>query len=52
MRTPSLLIREVINRLANGDAFDAKVRQRVWTAGRKVVGVGTYVQSGGGTGSV
>ena len=44
------LIREVINRLANGDAFDAKVRQRVWTAGREVVGVGTYIQAGGGTG--
>lgn len=46
----SALIRNVINRIANGAAFDAKVRQRVWTAGREIVGVGTYLQAGQGTG--
>lgn len=44
------LIEQVINRLANGRAFDCKIRQRVRTAGREVVGVGTYLQVGGGTG--
>lgn len=40
----------MIDRIANGAAFDAKVRQRVWTAGREIVGVGTYLQAGQGTG--
>ncbi|MGB7344369.1 MAG: hypothetical protein WBD20_09165 [Pirellulaceae bacterium] len=44
------LIQQVIHRLAYGRPFDAKVRQRVWTAGREMVGVGTYEQAGGGTG--
>ena len=44
------LIEKVIDRLANGQAFDCKLRQRVRTAGREVVGVGTYEQVGGGTG--
>lgn len=44
------LIDQVIDRLANGAAFDCKVRQRVRTAGREVLGVGTYLQVGGGTG--
>lgn len=44
------LLRNVIDRVANGAAFDAKVRQRVWTAGREIVGVGTYLQAGQGTG--
>lgn len=46
----ALLLDQVIDRLANGQAFDCKVRQQVRTAGREVVGVGTYVQVGGGTG--
>ena len=36
--------------LANEDAFNAKIRQRVWTGGRLVVGVGTYEQAGNETG--
>ncbi|KAA5540408.1 hypothetical protein FYK55_20545 [Roseiconus nitratireducens] len=44
------LIEQVIDRLANGPAFDGKVRQRVRAAGREIVGVGTYTQVGGGTG--
>lgn len=39
-----------MERLAMGDAFDAKLRQRIWAGGRVVVGVGHYEQSGGGTG--
>jgi hypothetical protein len=44
------LIQRVIDSIATGRAFDAKVRQRVWTSGREMVGVGTYEQAGGGTG--
>jgi hypothetical protein len=44
------LINQVIDRLANGEAFDCKLRQTVRAAGREVVGVGTYLQVGGGTG--
>jgi hypothetical protein len=44
------LLDQTIDRLANGPAFDCKVRQRVRTAGREVVGVGTYLQVGGGSG--
>ena len=44
------LLEQVIDRLANGTAFDCKIRQRVRTAGREVLGVGTYLQVGGGTG--
>ncbi|MEM9587144.1 MAG: hypothetical protein AAGA03_07675 [Planctomycetota bacterium] len=40
----------VMDRLANGSAFDAKVREKIWTTGREVPGVGTYVQSGQGAG--
>ena len=43
-------LRQVIYRLANGQAFDAKVRQRVWTAGRETVAVGTYEQAGNASG--
>jgi len=43
------LIDQVLLRMAGGQPYDAKVRQRVWAAGREVVGVGTYVQAGGGT---
>jgi len=39
----------VIEQLAYGPAFDAKVRQRVWVSGREVVGVGTYEQAGRGS---
>ncbi len=45
-----LLALRTIQRLAMGDAFDAKLRQRIWTSGREVVGVGHYEQAGGGTG--
>ena len=44
------LLAEVQHRLAYGPAFSAKVRQRVWAAGRLVMGVGTYLQAGNGTG--
>ncbi|WP_145416573.1 hypothetical protein [Planctomycetes bacterium K23_9] len=44
------LIQQVIHRLAFGRPFDAKIRHRIWTAGREMVGVGTYEQAGGGTG--
>ena len=44
------LIGQVIHRLAFGRPFDAKIRHRVGTAGREMVGVGTYEQAGGGTG--
>jgi hypothetical protein len=44
------LLRQVLSWIVNGPAFDAKVRETVWTTGREVVGVGTYEQSGGGSG--
>ncbi|TWU54546.1 hypothetical protein Poly51_32650 [Rubripirellula tenax] len=44
------LIDQVVRYLVDGPAFDAKVRETVWSAGREVVGVGTYEQAGGGTG--
>ena len=44
------LLRAVLEMVVNGPAFDAKVRETVWTTGRGVVGVGTYEQAGGGTG--
>jgi len=46
----SRLLGHVIERLALGAAFDAKVRQRVWVGGREVIGVGTYEQAGDGSG--
>jgi len=45
-----LLVQRTIQRLALGDAFDAKLRQRTWVFGYEVVGIGHYEQSGGGTG--
>ena len=44
------LLDQTIQRLANGPAFNAKVRQRVWAMGREVVGIGTYEQAGYGSG--
>ncbi len=44
------LLRQVLQRIALGPAFDAKIRETVWTTGREVVGVGTYEQAGGGSG--
>jgi len=44
------LIGRVLRELVHGDAFDAKVRETVWTSGREVIGVGTYEQAGAGTG--
>jgi hypothetical protein len=44
------LLRQVLHRIVHGPAFDAKVRETVWTTGREVVGVGTYEQAGGGSG--
>ncbi|TWT83435.1 hypothetical protein CA13_49000 [Planctomycetes bacterium CA13] len=44
------LLRRVIFGLASGPAFESKVRERVWSTGREVVGVGTYEQSGNQTG--
>ncbi len=46
----NLLVQRTIERLALGDAFDAKLRQRIWVGGREVTGIGHYEQSGGGTG--
>ncbi|MGI9473032.1 MAG: hypothetical protein ACR2NZ_15940 [Rubripirellula sp.] len=45
-----LLLQRVLTQLVAGPAFDAKVRETVWTTGREVVGVGTYEQAGGSTG--
>lgn len=44
------LLRQLIDFIGNGPAFDAKVRETVWAGGREVVGVGTYLQAGGGSG--
>lgn len=44
------ILSQVIVRLVRGDAFDAKLQQKVWAADREVVGVGTYLQSGGNSG--
>ncbi len=44
------MVNRVIASLALGPAFDAKVRQRVWTSDREMVGVGTYEQTGSGSG--
>lgn len=45
---------EVLNRailqLANGPAFDAKLRETVWTSGRSVMAGGRYEQAGQGSG--
>lgn len=49
-RNAEMLARRTIERLVLEDAFDAKLRQRIWAGGREVVGVGHYEQSGGGTG--
>jgi len=46
----ALLVQRTIERLALGDAFDAKLRQRIWVGGREVTGIGHYEQSGSGTG--
>lgn len=46
----SLLVARTLERLALGDAFDAKLRQRIWVGGREVVGIGRYEQSGEGSG--
>ncbi len=44
------LLNQVLETIVYGSAFDAKVRETVWTTGRDVVGVGTYEQAGGGSG--
>ncbi len=46
----AVLAKRTIERLALGDAFDAKLRQRTWVGGREVVGIGRYEQSGEGSG--
>lgn len=46
----NLLVQRTVQRLALGDAFDAKLRQRTWVKRHEVVGIGHYEQSGGGTG--
>ena len=43
-------LEQMMDFIGNGPAFDAKIRETVWTAGREVVGVGTYEQRGGGSG--
>lgn len=43
-------LQQILDFIGNGPAFDAKVRETVWAGGREVVGVGTYVQAGGGSG--
>ncbi len=44
------LLHQILNFIGNGPAFDAKVRETVWASGREVMGVGTYEQTGGGSG--
>lgn len=44
------LLRQVLHQFANGPAFDAKIRETVWTSGREVRGVGSYKQAGEGSG--
>lgn len=44
------LVQQMLDFIGNGPAFDAKVRETVWTSGREVVGVGTYEQAGRGSG--
>ncbi|MDE0862706.1 MAG: hypothetical protein OSA98_02895 [Rubripirellula sp.] len=46
----AVLLQLVMRQLVSGAAFDAKVREIVWTTGREVIGVGTYEQAGGNTG--
>lgn len=45
------VLQQVLERLAYGAPFDCKVRQRIQTTGREVIGAGTgsYLQVGGGT---
>jgi hypothetical protein len=45
-----VLLTRVIEQIALGPAFDAKIRQRVWVGGRDVLGAGTYEQAGDGSG--
>ncbi len=49
-RQAQTLAQRTLERLAMGDAFDAKLRQRIWVGGREVIGVGHYEQGGGGSG--
>ncbi len=44
------LLDQALRQLVYGPSFDAKVRQRVWAAGREVIGVGSYEQAGHGSG--
>lgn len=44
------LLGRVIEQIALGPAFDAKIRQRVRVGDREVIGVGTYEQAGEGSG--
>lgn len=43
-------LNETMRQLAYGPAFYANIRQRVWAAGREVLGTGAYEQAGNGTG--
>ena len=45
-----ILLDRALRQLVYGQSFDAKIRQRVWTAGREVIGVGSYEQAGHGSG--
>ncbi len=45
-----LLVGSMLEHLAYGPAFEAKLRVRAWAAGEHVVEVGRYLQSGGGKG--
>ena len=49
-RAAVALVHKVIDNLANGPAFYANVRERVFVSKRDVMGVGTYEQAGQGTG--
>jgi len=44
------VLNRAILQLANGPAFDAKLRETVWTSGRSVMARGRYEQAGQGTG--
>lgn len=49
-RAAQVVVKKMLELLTLGPPFEAKLRQRVWAAGREVVEVGRYEQAGQGTG--
>ncbi len=49
-RAAQVVVKKIMELLTLGPPFEAKLRQRVWAAGREVVEVGRYEQAGQGTG--